>query len=85
VRAWYVPRHVVAQTAGGQGLLTVGAGYQLLRDRLAVEALLGYVPARVLLVVGADLPGAFVGGAFVMPYPPASQACCGSTRRCITN
>ena len=45
-RRWYVPQHVVLQTAGGIGMLTGGVGYSIFRKRLDVDVLAGYVPQR---------------------------------------
>lgn len=46
-RPWYVPRHVVIQTAGGIGMVAGGAGYTLGRQRrLEADVLVGYVPGK---------------------------------------
>ncbi|MBC6608220.1 hypothetical protein H8B13_15435 [Hymenobacter sp. BT188] len=44
VQRWYVPKHAVLQTAGGIGMVSGGMGYSLLRQRLDVDVLAGYVP-----------------------------------------
>lgn len=46
------PDHARVQFAGGQGLLSAGAGYGFLRGRIQAEALYGYVPS---VVAGRDL------------------------------
>ncbi|MBD2713437.1 hypothetical protein KBK19_00145 [Microvirga sp. STR05] len=43
---WYRPRHLIAQTAGGMGMVAVGAGYSFWRDRAEADLLLGYVPEK---------------------------------------
>ncbi|WP_035564908.1 hypothetical protein [Hymenobacter sp. IS2118] len=43
---WYVPTHLLAHTAGGQGLAAVGTGWTVSRDRLALEVLAGYLPKK---------------------------------------
>jgi hypothetical protein len=45
-RNWYRPTHLLLQTGGGLGMVSAGAGYALLKNRLEVDALLGYVPKR---------------------------------------
>ncbi|RPD49351.1 hypothetical protein DNI29_00680 [Hymenobacter sediminis] len=42
---WYRPRHVVAQTGGGLGMVSAGFGYSL-KDRLDLDILIGYVPRK---------------------------------------
>lgn len=42
----YRPRHVLLQTGGGVGMLSVGGGLSFARRHLDVDGLLGYVPAR---------------------------------------
>ncbi|NVO33375.1 hypothetical protein [Hymenobacter lapidiphilus] len=44
--ARYQPRHLLLQTGGGVGMLSVGGGLSFARRRLDLDALLGYVPAR---------------------------------------
>ncbi|WP_375416750.1 hypothetical protein [uncultured Hymenobacter sp.] len=43
---WYRPRHLLAQTGSGLGLLAVGAGYAFARDQVETDVLLGFVPRR---------------------------------------
>ena len=43
---WYRPRHLIAQTAGGMGMVSVGAGYNFWRDRAEADVLVGYVPKK---------------------------------------
>jgi|GEM_PF-1559369 len=43
---WYRPRHLVAQVAGGMGMLSLGAGYEYARNRVETDILLGYVPRK---------------------------------------
>ncbi|GAB3302019.1 hypothetical protein [Hymenobacter tenuis] len=43
---WYRPRHFVAQTGGGLGMVTVGAGYSFWQERTDLDVLLGYVPKK---------------------------------------
>jgi len=46
-RRWYVPQHVILQTAGGIGLVAGGAGYTLdAKRRWDIDALVGYVPGK---------------------------------------
>jgi hypothetical protein len=45
-RSWYVPHHVVLQTAGGIGMVSGGVGYSVFRKRLDIDVLAGYVPQR---------------------------------------
>jgi hypothetical protein len=46
-RPWYVPEHVVLQTAGGIGMVAGGVGYALgAHRRLDTDVLVGYVPGR---------------------------------------
>ncbi|RFP64889.1 hypothetical protein D0N36_11985 [Hymenobacter lapidiphilus] len=45
-RIGYLPRHVVLQTGGGVGMLSVGGGLSFAHRRLDLDALVGYVPAR---------------------------------------
>ncbi|NVO84955.1 hypothetical protein [Hymenobacter terrestris] len=42
----YRPRHLLLQTGGGVGMVSVGGGLSFARRRLDLDALLGYVPAR---------------------------------------
>lgn len=42
----YLPRHVVLQTGGGVGMLSVGGGLSFAHRHLDLDALVGYVPAR---------------------------------------
>jgi hypothetical protein len=41
---WYVPSRLLVHTAGGQGLAAVGTGWTSYRNRLALDALAGYLP-----------------------------------------
>lgn len=43
---WYVPSRLLVHTAGGQGLVAVGAGWTAYRNRLALETLAGYLPKQ---------------------------------------
>lgn len=43
---WYVPTRLLVHTAGGQGLVAVGAGWTASRNRLALDALAGYLPKQ---------------------------------------
>lgn len=43
---WYRPRHVVVQVAGGLGMVSAGAGYSYLNDKVDTDILLGYVPKK---------------------------------------
>ncbi|WP_324674093.1 hypothetical protein [Hymenobacter sp. GOD-10R] len=46
-RPWYVPEHVVLQTAGGIGMVAGGVGYALgVHRRFDTDVLVGYVPGR---------------------------------------
>ncbi|WP_046244625.1 hypothetical protein [Hymenobacter terrenus] len=45
-RKWYRPEHLLLQTGGGLGMVTVGAGYEFSRNRLETDVLVGYVPKR---------------------------------------
>ncbi|MBT2556487.1 hypothetical protein J7E24_01675 [Hymenobacter sp. ISL-91] len=44
--AHYQPRHLLLQTGGGVGMLSLGGGLSFARRRLDLDALVGYVPAR---------------------------------------
>ncbi len=46
-KAWYVPTHATLQYAGGFGFLSVGPGYDLLNDHLAVDVMFGYLPESI--------------------------------------
>lgn len=45
-RAWVVPTRLLLHTAGGQGLAAAGAGWTGHDERLAVDALVGYLPKQ---------------------------------------
>lgn len=63
-RPWYRPKHLVLQTAGGIGMISGGAGYEFLKNRLEIDALIGYVPKKY---AGSAL-STFTGKALYSPW-----------------
>ena len=45
-RPWYRPTHLVAQVAGGIGMISAGAGYEFLKNRIEADVFVGYVPKK---------------------------------------
>lgn len=43
---WYRPTHLIGQTAGGMGMVALGAGYDFWRTRGEVDLLVGLVPKK---------------------------------------
>lgn len=43
---WYRPRHVVLQTGSGLGMVSGGAGYTFLNDKLETDVQVGFVPKK---------------------------------------
>jgi hypothetical protein len=41
---WYRPTHLQLQTGGGLGMVAAGAGYNLLKQKVELDILIGYVP-----------------------------------------
>ena len=46
-KAWYIPDYAKMQFAGNLGLLSVGAGYEVIRNVLYSELLYGFVPKSI--------------------------------------
>jgi hypothetical protein len=46
-KAWYIPDYVKMQFAGNLGLLSVGAGYEVINNVLYSELLYGFVPKSI--------------------------------------
>lgn len=44
-RKWFVPDFVVSQYAGSIGFLSVGAGYDVFKNKAKLDLLVGYIPA----------------------------------------
>jgi hypothetical protein len=64
VRPWYRPTHLVLQAAGGIGMVSGGAGYEFAKNRLEVDAFIGYVPKKY---AGSTL-STFTGKALYSPF-----------------
>jgi hypothetical protein len=60
---WAVPDHVRLQTGGWIGAFTVGIGYSLFGDHLAIDAFYGYVPP----LDGAPRRHIGTGGMYIRP------------------
>lgn len=43
---WYRPTHLIGQTAGGMGMMALGAGYDFWRNRGEADLLVGLVPKK---------------------------------------
>jgi hypothetical protein len=71
VRPWYLPHHMIGQVAGGQGMITLGAGYRIIPHRLELDLLAGYVPRRYSITA----MGIFTAKASYLPWvvPLGSQ------------
>jgi hypothetical protein len=69
---WYRLQHGLLQFAGGQGMVAAGAGYSLVRRRLDLDLLAGYVPRRYSTTALGIFTAKLTYSPWLLPLGPGS-------------